>query len=205
MSTYLWDVTLGTYTIEDLSWLLDLEERCADLPATAVEDLAIEINKARLSGKSKDDPELRLRIQRAFQAQKLSLTGDLDYAREVIQNKELQLKDALEKRKIVEEAYASTFRKQLQGDAKQKLIKALIINSFTGAILTVGAIYITLSVVSPDQMAVFWGLLLTALSPAITVIFRIFHSVIPNYRTLVEGIDAVVSSKIDQMLENKHG
>jgi len=198
--SYQLEPSLGTYTPEDLAWLLDLEERCADLPPDKVEDLALEVNNARLSGKSKDDPELRLRMQRVFQAQKLTLTGDLESARQLIHNKEDQLKDALFKRKSVEEAFVSNLRDQLRGNAKKKLRNSIRINLAVAFILTSGVAYLLFSFVPTSQPLVFLGFLLTALSPVFTVVFRIFYSNIPNYRIELDQVEDKVKREIDRIL-----
>jgi hypothetical protein len=192
---------LGTYTTEDLAWMLDLEERCADLPPTAVEDLAIEINRARLSGKDKDDPELRLQIQRGFQKRKLSLAGDLDSTRETLRHTDSQLTDALEKRKILEDAYRSTRTRELRGQATRRLIQSGSVNLLIGLVFALGAVYLTLSSVSFEQRATFWGLLLTAFSFAFIFFIRIFHTVVPSYRTELANIEGVVASEVVHMFE----
>lgn len=68
---------LDTYTVQDLAWLLDIEERCADLPEDRITEFAMKITRARLSGVSRDDPELQLEIQRAFQGDRLNLVTEV--------------------------------------------------------------------------------------------------------------------------------
>ncbi len=67
----------GTFETRDLAWLLDIEERCADLSEEQVVTCATIINQARLTGKKHDDPELQLDVQRAFQGDRLDLAKEV--------------------------------------------------------------------------------------------------------------------------------
>lgn len=68
----------GTFETRDLAWLLDIEERCADLSDEQVTACATIVNQARLTGKQHDDPELQLDIQRAFQGDRLNLVKEIN-------------------------------------------------------------------------------------------------------------------------------
>lgn len=83
---------LGTFETQDLAWLLDIEERCADLGDEKVEACVMAVTRARLSGKRHDDPELQLAVQRAFQGERLELASDLSVSRADAKGLETQLK-----------------------------------------------------------------------------------------------------------------
>jgi len=83
---------LGTFETQDLAWLLDIEERCADLGDEEVETCVMAVTRARLSGKRHDDPELQLAVQRAFQGERLELASDLSVSRADAKGLETQLK-----------------------------------------------------------------------------------------------------------------
>lgn len=83
---------LGTFETQDLAWLLDIEERCADLEDEKVEACVMAVARARLSGKRHDDPELQLAVQRAFQGERLELASELSVSRADAKGLETQLK-----------------------------------------------------------------------------------------------------------------
>ena len=58
---------LDTYTVEDLAAMVEVEERCAELPPDQVQSVALAVARKRLAGASRDDPELQLVVRRAFQ------------------------------------------------------------------------------------------------------------------------------------------
>jgi len=71
---------LDTYTLEDLEWLLEIEARVADLDTDGISRVALEVSRARLSGLQRDNPELHLTVNRAFQRERMDLTAERDEA-----------------------------------------------------------------------------------------------------------------------------
>jgi len=68
----------GTFAVQDLAWLLEIEERCAQLPEAELEKCAIKVAHARLSSQTSDDPELRLELQRIFQGARIASSSTVD-------------------------------------------------------------------------------------------------------------------------------
>lgn len=68
---------LKTYTAEDLSMMLDVEEQCAELPQDQVQAIATAVARERLKGRTRNDPELALVVRRGFQAGKFKLADDV--------------------------------------------------------------------------------------------------------------------------------
>lgn len=70
----------GAFQIEDLSRILDVNRQIADLPLETVTELATQVNSQRLA--RVPDSEIALNLTRAFQKEKLRLTGDLAETRQ---------------------------------------------------------------------------------------------------------------------------
>lgn len=129
-----------TYTIEDLAWLLDIEERCADLPPDRVKSCAVSIARARLAGMHRNDPEVVLSIQRAFQADRLGIATDLSTAKLdlAVARKELEYQSL--KRQGLEETLITERTDHLRGEAwksfwwKSILASLWILACFTASI-----------------------------------------------------------------------
>ena len=68
------------YTVEDLSWLDDLHRDVAGLPPELITEMAEEIHAARLAGHNRDDPELRLVLERIYQRGKKELLAGISDA-----------------------------------------------------------------------------------------------------------------------------
>jgi hypothetical protein len=194
--SYQFEPTLETYTVEDLEWLLDIEERCADLPTASVEALALSVNHARLSGKPHDDPELILLIQRAFQGEKLHTVNDLAKAQQLIKSKDAQLQDELQKRALVEGALRSQLKSGLLRAAKRRAINSAIrwISSFvTLGIVVVGATYF---IAGQSIGPTFWAGVVSGLSCVVGCLYAIFQSVLPDYKTDVDQVEQTVEQQL---------
>ncbi|MEX2053083.1 MAG: hypothetical protein WD898_02555 [Candidatus Paceibacterota bacterium] len=192
---YQFEPTLRAFALEDLEWLLDIEERIADLPRDEIRTLAERVNRARLSGKDQDDPEIRLELQRAFQGRKLRVVKDLDQANKLIQTKDDQLKSEYEKRARVE----SAMRVEIKGRTYNKLRMRFILN-FIGKIalasLSVGAITFTIHYFIGGSNL--WPHFLGALS-IVGFIFRATQNSIPRYRKLDEEADIITDQEVNSL------
>jgi len=112
----------GTYTVQDLAWLLDIEERCADLGEEQIKTCAAMVTQARLTGKRSNDPELQLAIQRVFQGERLELVTEISTTKSDL---------AVTKRDLeLETAKAQELRKALISERTAKLRREAYI-SFT--------------------------------------------------------------------------
>jgi hypothetical protein len=119
---------MGAYTVEDLSWLLDIEERCAELAEDKIESIATTVARARLTGKTKTDPELQLEVLRAFQREKVAREHDLASIRRDVD--ELKRSNAEEQalRKAAETAYVSLRTQQIRRGALLRFIAAVLLH-----------------------------------------------------------------------------
>jgi hypothetical protein len=196
---YQFEPIRDTYAPEDLAWLLQIEEHCYDLPPEAVVELAREVNRARLTGRSQDDSELRLQIQRSFQAKKSVLRGSLDDAQTKLR---ISVEESRRTNAILEStrlAYVRTRKPQLLTSARRKLWRSIIVWSIVSAVLAIIAITLTSKVA--QGISAFVGILVSALAPAFTTIFHIVQKTIPNYRLELKQIDETIKSEIAAMAQ----
>lgn len=191
---------IGTYTPEDLEWLLDIEERCGDLSDSSVTELAIIVNRARLSGARHDDQELRLSIQRAFQAKKKNMVGSIESAQEMIRIQEKDLDSKDHQLSAVITALKEARRKELIQKAKQTLRNGIVMWSLGALALIMLGYCVSLLITPPDSPAQFVGILVSFIGPAISAIFAIFQNVIPKYNSDREQVERTVNEETTKMI-----
>lgn len=107
----------GTYTTQDLAWLLDIEERCADLPPEKIKTCTLIVTQARLSGRRRNDPELQLEIQRAFQGNRMDLASEVSMAKADLAATKKELNQEVSATKNLREAFINEKKKSIRKDA----------------------------------------------------------------------------------------
>jgi hypothetical protein len=173
---------LGTYTAEDLAVLLDVEDRCADLPEEKVKAIAVMVARNRLSGKQKDDPELQLEVRRAFQKAKLGLEEQLEASGAELRARGQQLERETRRRVSAETLFVTGRVKGL----RERAVWGAVLRSLgllgLAAVLSAGAFVATKSLVPEGYGATFVQTIATIGAPAIGALLLIFRSVIPRLR-----------------------
>ncbi|MDP3774290.1 MAG: hypothetical protein Q8Q85_08490 [Gemmatimonadales bacterium] len=103
------EVSQATYAVEDLRWLDEIHRDVKELPKETVQELAREIHAARMAGAKRNDPELRLKIERAYQRATAKLVADHGEARVIVAQ-------ALD-----EKAQVETSRKRIEDIAREEV------------------------------------------------------------------------------------
>jgi hypothetical protein len=160
---------LGTYTIQDLAWLLDIEERCADLPQERIEACATMVTQARLSGKRRDDPELQLSIQRAFQGDRLELAKDVSVLKADLATTKKELRSKTGEVQELQAALIAEQTAKLRRGAFVTFVwKAILTALFSIGCITAG-VWLALSSNSEDSTLRIIGLPALLLSAGVLV------------------------------------
>ncbi|GEM_PF-3345851 len=188
----------GSYTLEDLAWLLDIEERAAGLADERVEELATTICKARLSGRPADDPEVRLAIQRGFQADRLTFTQELASAQSMVKSR---ADEATEWRG----GYAELRMKTVDERAGHLRTKAWIRAILRAVLLLAAATVLSLLLLqlataafgNDERSPVLWWNLLTGAGPIIGGILGIMLGVIPKLKRELADARSRATAQLD--------
>lgn len=179
---YQFEPSANEYTVDDLAWLLDIEERCADLPNDRIQEMANRLSKARISGKAYDDPSVRLEVQRAFQGNKLRLNDDLSSVKAQLGKQKEETAAEISARMKAESKLQNLQKRNLISAAKKRLVREIIVNALGGATLAIVFIYIT-KLANPGSD---WSKLtfnaLSISAPALGAFYRIFSNAIPKYK-----------------------
>lgn len=69
---------MGTFEVEDLYWLLQIEEHCLLLPEEKLIECAARVARARFLSTSVEDPGLKLELQRIYEGAHLASDQQLD-------------------------------------------------------------------------------------------------------------------------------
>lgn len=128
----------GAFQIEDLSELIDLEERVRELDKSEIELFANKIAKLRISGKSRNHNELQLEIRRTFNRKKI------DYGAKVrsLQDELISKEEDLERTSRVHTKTYKVLVGSLEKTEFVKIISLLTLSSF--AFLIIGSVLIYL-------------------------------------------------------------
>jgi len=197
---YQFEPAPDAYTIEDLACLLDIEERCADLPKDRIQELANSINRARIAGKRSDDPELRIHIQRAFHSAKMRLTEDLSSTQAKLVRKTEETEEEKKKRKKAEIALLNSRKKDLLRDAKKNLLIGLLGLPFA-VLLTVFYFLIVRQAHPKNTLVQFVFDFLSISAPAGAAIIRILTRVIPRFNRERAAADEKAKELVRKELE----
>ena len=161
---------LGTFETQDLAWLLDIEERCADLEDEKVEACVVAVTRARLSGKRRDDPELQLAVQRAFQGERLELASDLSVSRADAKGLETQLKSQRVSSQNLRDELVTEKTRRFRGEAWKSFAWKSGLAGLLGGGCIAGAWLIAASSTSDDSTILRIGLPAALLVVGVTAI-----------------------------------
>jgi hypothetical protein len=181
------DLPPDAFAVEDLSWLMDIEERCADLPVQRVKELANKISRARLAGKRADDLSLRLEIQRCFQADRLTLDKDLENARGQVR---IHREDADTERLRADRTRDGWVSERAGNIRSQARLRAWIESSawlLVAAVAAVGLIELEhLAFPHAGRWLVIWNLISIG-GPVLGALSTVLFRILPTYRRVVSA------------------
>jgi hypothetical protein len=184
------------YTVEDLSWLLDIEDRCAELKEDKIQSFATTVARARLAGKTKTDPELQLEVLRAFHRDKVSKEREIAEVRRDVD--ELKRAHAEERslRIATENAYVPIRARQIRRNARLRLAGAVLLHLLGVATATVAGFVV---VSRYPQLGTTGKLIISALIlllPGSGALYRIKDVYWSTYRRSVEQAEKTVRDEL---------
>ena len=110
------------FRIRDLLWLSEIVEKVEAFPDEVVNDLARIVHRKRLAGAPRDDPELRLTLERTIQQARDELIMDRDNARQDVARATEHANEAGTRRKRLRHALVEGFEKDLIRRARRALL-----------------------------------------------------------------------------------
>jgi hypothetical protein len=181
--------SMNTYTADDLAFMLDVEERCAELPPERVRDIAAAVAHARFQGTERTNPELQLTIRRAFQSGKMQLSRDLEAARSTIsasnalaRGHEQQIARQRHELGITSDALVDVRTRELRRSAHVRGTTMLLLGLIgTGVAAFIGG-WLAVNLLGDGGLRDFVQLLLQLLAPAFGLFTWTFLKVIPKWR-----------------------
>ena len=109
------------FQIRDLQWLSEIVEQVEAFPDEVVNELARVIHRRRIAGAPRDDPDLRLALERTIQEARGGLIKGRDTALQDAARATERAKDAGARRKRLRHALAEGFEKDLIRSARRTL------------------------------------------------------------------------------------
>jgi hypothetical protein len=199
---------MDTYRAEDLSLMLDVEDRCAALPVDQVKEIAVTIARERLKGRKRNDPELVLIVRRAFQSGKFKLADDAALMKQRLQEREGDIRSrdkqiaSEQERSLKAIGTAVEMRKSnLRSLAMRRGITRLFVGIAVIVIWSLAAWAITRHY-SPDPGLNYVSLFATLLSPDLGILAWLLQSVIPEWRHAVSTAGERAHEEIKAELES---
>ena len=109
------------FQIRDLQWLSEIVEQVEAFPDEVVNELATLIHRKRIAGAPRDDPELRLALERNIQEGRAALIKGHDTAVQDVAKATEQAEDARARRKRLRHALVERTKKDLMRRARRAL------------------------------------------------------------------------------------
>lgn len=179
----------ATYTINDLMWLLDIEERCATLEDEKVKAIAATVARERLAGRPRSDPELHLAIQRAFQAELAEVQVAAAEGRRQVHELSQALAAEKASSESLREAYVRLRVSQLRRDALVRLAATVAFYPSLAALVIYAMYKVGLWATRFGTYASFAVLLFGFLLPGRGLLWQILEAV-PRYRQRIASAEA---------------
>ncbi len=176
---------VDTYAVEDLSWLIDIEERCADLNEDRVKLLATTISRARLAGKPKTDPELHLAVQRAFQTERVATAREAAETRREAEEIKRAYAEEKEERIKLQKAYLFVKVPAIRRGALTRFIIAVVIHLLVVVAIVISGFSLAERVVQSGSIGQSIARFIVLLAPSIGAMYRIVDIYWPLYRRRV--------------------
>ena len=137
------------FQIRDLLWLSEIAEQIEAFPEEVVNELAGTIHRKRIAGAPRDDPELRLALERTIQETRETLIVNHDTALQSAAKATKHAKDAREQRKRIRHALVERIKKDLISKARLKLLGRFVVALLV--LVVVGLVgYAVISWAQPD-------------------------------------------------------
>ena len=193
---------MHTYTAEDLAYIVDIEERCSELPPEKIRDIAAMVAKARYAGIDKSDGELQLKIHRAFQSGKMQMARDLQASEATVRGHESQLGKQRKKLQATSGAYVRLRSQELRAVAHRKmLIKAAPF--FVGGVIAAAAgLWIAAHLRGHMSLGEYLPLLALCLTPSGAAFGWIVKEIIPQWRGDLKSASTAAESDASDLGED---
>jgi hypothetical protein len=194
---------LDTYTAADLAMVLEIEDRCAALPAEAARSIAVLVARARYAGRDRMDNELQLDVRRAFQGQKMDLAERLEESRADARSKDVQVRRAVTKAATASDLYIGAEVREIRRAVVRRAVVKGIWGIAAALILVIAALWLAGQTASMRKIPEFIQALLGFVAPAVAVVGWLARSVIPSARH--EWLNAAITaqSQLDKQIAEK--
>jgi len=155
----------GSFQLEDLARILEVESQIASLSDSAVAGIAQRLNHSRLTGK--DDERISLQLAREFQREKLTIQSDLDSTK---QDLHFERQD---KQKVTAKAVklGAFYRSKRIGELQKEYDKQLLLNKLGFVLLPFVGCCVIFALSAPHFFPDSSRLLVTALATLSSSLF----------------------------------
>jgi len=178
--------SLNTYDAEDLGIILDVEQRCAALPEDEVRSIATMVARERLAGKRRDDPELQLKVRRAFQRghvdENVALQRRVEDSTLEIRRRDKRIVEEACKKQAVRTAFVASHSRELRRVATRGLLLRLFGASIGAVVLGTLGLLLAREIVETGFGVDFISVAALALTPAFGLVGWFFKKVVPRWR-----------------------
>jgi hypothetical protein len=193
--------SMNTYTAEDLGIILDVEQRCAALPEEDIRSIATMVSRERLAGKPRYDPELQLKVKRAFQRGHLDenvvLQKQVETKTIELQNQDKRITREARKREVARTAFIASRTRELRKEASRLLRRRLFFAAIGLPLLGILGLLAAREIVPTGFGPDFFGMIAITLGPAYTVIGWIWAKVLPQWRSSMASAESVAKEEIE--------
>lgn len=155
-----------TYQVEDLALMLDIEERCADLPDDRVREIAFTVSRMRLDP-AVNEESVRLTVVRAFQGDRLQLANRVQESKANL----VAVEDELGRERKLRVSTSRELASTKQSNLRQRLLIDLTIKGAMAFVIGLGllavGVYLILTHHDENDWLV-WGSILTTLGISVS-------------------------------------
>lgn len=170
------------FALEDLSWLVDIEERCANLTSEQLEKVSQLVSRARLSGKSSSDPDLHLEVQRAFQSERMDRVQEAVGHETELDRLNRDLTGEREAKDAALGSLADELTSKFHGKTLRKLTLKLVFGGIGSLLLVLGAVVLYLNASEGSPLITTFGLPTVFVAAALSILGRTLYSFILGIR-----------------------
>jgi len=188
-----------TFTIEDLSYMLDTKIQIDELDDESINEIATGLNKLRIEGKT--DEEIGLFLRRSFQKEKLKMKSDLETKREELFIEKEKSEKLESENKIIIENYRKKRKPELQDQYESKIrsnrIKYFIVLPITIILITY---FILINIEKTNNSLVLaCSIGIEILSSLLLSKFWINTRLIKKHIEFEHSIDLIIENEIREM------
>jgi DNA-binding transcriptional MerR regulator len=187
-----------TYKIQDLQWLVSINDRAADFPPETIKKFLATVVQHRLSGARADDINLAIAVNRIFQDEKKNLN-------EVLQSYSERAKNAEKSKDDIEEKLQET-NNELAGykhiDCRKDAIKKLTLGLLWRLPIVVALTYLVMLLLIaaiPSSSAGYLAFVLDAIA-AMVILSAFIYKPIKQYKYSLSVCSVTFTTNLDKSI-----